>query len=111
MPNTGSSLGGINVRLAATDWTAVESLSTAVAAAIALIAVLVTLWVYSRQNRLARAAAIRSLMGAVLRDSGQIYYLTFGSAIEVAESGVREFRNKLGSSADADTFRKYFVTR
>jgi hypothetical protein len=99
------------VRLAATDWSAVESLSTFGAAVVAAVTVLVTLWVYSRQNRMARAANIRSLMGAVFRDSGQIVYLTFGSAIEVAESGVHEFRNKLGSSADADTFRKYFFVQ
>jgi hypothetical protein len=99
---------GINVRPAATNWTAVGSLSTFGAAAVALVAVLVTLWVYSRQNRLARVAVIRSLMAVVLRSSGQIYSLTLESAIVMAESEVRAFRDKLGSSADADTFRKYF---
>jgi hypothetical protein len=96
------------VRPAATNWTAVGSLSTFGAAAVALVAVLVTLWVYSRQNRLARVAVIRSLMAVVLRSSGQIYSLTLESAIVMAESEVRAFRDKLGSSADADTFRKYF---
>jgi hypothetical protein len=96
------------VTLAAPDWTAVESLSTAVAAGIAAVAVLVTLVMYGRQNRQARAAAIRSLMGVVHRDSRQIYDLTFDYEEELAESGVQEFRKKLGASATADIFRKYF---
>jgi hypothetical protein len=96
------------VTLVAPNWPAVESLSTAVAAGVAAVTVLVTLFVYSRQNRLARAAAIRSVMGIVLRDSGQIHDLTFDSSDELADSGVREFRRKLGSSADADMFRRNF---
>jgi hypothetical protein len=67
--------------------------------------------VYRRQNRLARAAATRALIGVVLRDSRQIYYVTLESAIEVAESGIRAFRKKLGSSADACTFRRYFFQK
>jgi hypothetical protein len=50
-------------------------------------------------------------MAVVLRSSGQIYSLTLESAIVMAESEVRAFRDKLGSSADADTFRKYFSSR
>jgi hypothetical protein len=99
------------VRLAAINWTAVGSVSTAVAAVIALIAIFATLWVYRRQNRLARAAAIRALMAAILRDSRQIHDLTLDFALDMAGSEVRAFRNKLGSSADADTFRKYFFQK
>ncbi len=97
------------MRSTAANWEAIGSLSTAVAAAIALLGIFPTLWVYRRQNRQARAVAVRALIGAILRDSRQIYYLTRDSVVEVPESQIRAFRNKLGDSANTDTFCTNFL--
>jgi hypothetical protein len=96
------------VRFAAADWTAIGSISTAIAAVIALVGALITLLVYRVQNRSSRAVATRELIRAVLRDSRQIVTLTRDSVTETAELQVREFRKRLGGSADVATIHKYF---
>jgi hypothetical protein len=86
----------------------VGSIATAGTGVIALIAIFPALFIYRGQSRAATVTAIRALTETVLRDSKQIYELTLDSVVAIAESQIQAFRNKLGRSATADTFCKYF---
>jgi len=91
--------------LSSTDWTAVGSIFTAVAA---LIALGVGVLPYRQQNRLARASALRGLVRTVLHDSQEIYDLTVYASSVISDAQIRAFRSKLGQAATAETFRAYF---
>jgi len=94
--------------LSSPDWTAVGSIFTAVAA---LIALGVGVLPYRQQNRLARATALRGLVRTVLHDSQEIYDLTVYASSVISDAQIRAFRVKLGQTADADTFLRYFFSR
>jgi hypothetical protein len=91
--------------LSSTDWTAVGSIFTAVAA---LIALGVGVLPYRQQSRLARASALRGLVRTVLHDSQEIYDLTIYASSVISDAQIRAFRSKLGQAVTSDTFRAYF---
>lgn len=93
--------------LSSTDWTALGSIFTAIAA---IIALLVGILPYRQQNRLARATALRGLVRTVLHDSQEIYDLTAYASSVIPDAQVRAFRAQLGLTATADDFRKFFFT-
>lgn len=91
--------------LSSTDWTAIGSIFTAVAA---LIALGVGIFPYRQQSRLTRASALRGLVRTVRHDSQEIYDLTAYESSVICDAQIRNFRLKLGPNATADTFRAYF---
>jgi len=104
----GLKYGGVRLKLAVIDWTAVGSIATAGTGIIALVAIFPAVLIYRGQNRAASITAIRTLTETVLRDSKQIYELTLDSVVAISGAQIQAFRNQLGQSATADTFRKYF---
>jgi hypothetical protein len=99
-------LGGA-MSLSSTDWTALGSIFTAVAAFIALGVGIVP---YRQQNRLARATALRGLVRTVFHDSQEIYDLTVYASSVIADAQVRAFRRQLGETATVADFLRYFFT-
>jgi hypothetical protein len=92
----------------AINWTAVGSLSTGIAAIAAFCGILPVVYVYRRQDQRDRATAIRQQVRTISNDSAEVSTLTAIAVVSVSDLQIRAFRNKLGSSATAETFCRYF---
>ena len=99
---------GIEMVLLAVDWTAIGSVSTAIAAIAAFIGIVPALYVYRRQSRQSMASDIRKLVRRISNTSREIGSATGMSVAAIVDAQVSAIRQKLGSSATADTFRAVF---
>jgi hypothetical protein len=88
----------------ADNWTAIGSIATGVGAVAAFLAIVVTVLVYHFQSRRDKAAAIQEKLQFLHSQQTQVVQSIESGFLAVIERQMREFRERLGSTADPGYF-------
>lgn len=92
------------MNILADNWTAIGSIATGVGAVAAFLAIVVTVLVYRSQSRRDKAAAIQEKLQFLHSQQTQVVQSIESGFLAVIERQMREFRERLGSTADPGYF-------